>query len=117
MFFAQIPQATALGMGNWLVDGAAIATMVLVFLKIGDHFKRKPSIDAEFVTKDEFNRHVSHVNHKLEVMASEAVIGRRNLHKDIEHSTEKINDRIAEFSIDITNSVGELRGEMRRISK
>jgi len=117
VIFAQSPEATPLGIGNWLIDSAAIAALLLIFLKIIDHFKRKPSIDVEFVTKKEFNHHVDSVNHRLEVMNREAIEGRRNLHKDIERVQEKITDKLGEFSIEITNSVGELRGEMRRLGK
>jgi hypothetical protein len=54
---------------------------------------------------------------EMQKLRQEAVEGRRGLHKDIERNADKIADKFGEFSIEITNAVGELRGEMRRISK
>jgi hypothetical protein len=48
VFLAQeIPSADAAHLSNWLVDAAAAGAILLVFLKIIDHFKRKPSLEQE----------------------------------------------------------------------
>jgi hypothetical protein len=39
------PEATHLS--EWLVDAAGVAAVLLVFLKLFDHFKRKPSLEQE----------------------------------------------------------------------
>jgi hypothetical protein len=47
-FLAQeIPSADAAHLSNWLLDAAAVGAILLVFLKIIDHFKRKPSLEQE----------------------------------------------------------------------
>ena len=47
-FLAQeIPSADAAHLSNWLIDAAAVGAILLVFLKIIDHFKRKPSLEQE----------------------------------------------------------------------
>ena len=69
----------------------------------------------EFVERWEFNDHIKKMDDKFASLRSEAIEGRRGLHKDIERVQEKISDKLGEFAVEITNSVGELRGEMRRI--
>ena len=34
-------------LSSWLVDAAALGAILLVFLKVIDHFKRKPSLEQE----------------------------------------------------------------------
>lgn len=47
-FFAQeLPAPDAAHLSSWLVDAAALGAILLVFLKIIDHFKRKPSLEQE----------------------------------------------------------------------
>jgi hypothetical protein len=47
-FFAQdFPTPDAAHLSNWLVDAAALGAILLIFLKVIDHFKRKPSLEQE----------------------------------------------------------------------
>src|SRR5271170_6034226 len=34
-------------LSSWLIDAAALAAILLVFLKVIDHFKRRPSLEQE----------------------------------------------------------------------
>jgi hypothetical protein len=43
----EIPSADTAHLSNWLIDAAAFGAILLVFLKIIDHFKRKPSLEQE----------------------------------------------------------------------
>jgi hypothetical protein len=56
-------------------------------------FKPQPLIvkqHDEYVTKEEFNEHVSAMNQDLANMRREATEGRRNLHRDIEAMPQKV---------------------------
>ena len=43
----EIPEPDSAHFSAWLVDAAAMAAIVLVFLKVFDHFKRRPSLEQE----------------------------------------------------------------------
>ena len=43
----EVPPPDAAHLSSWLVDAAALGAILLVFLKIIDHFKRKPSLEQE----------------------------------------------------------------------
>jgi hypothetical protein len=43
----EVPPPDAVHLSAWLVDAAALAGMLLVFLKVIDHFKRRPSLEQE----------------------------------------------------------------------
>jgi flagellar biosynthesis/type III secretory pathway M-ring protein FliF/YscJ len=79
-----------------------------------------------FADKDETDQRFKHLEVKIEAsrvenktemekLRVEAVDGRRLLHKDIEALGKEIGDRIYKFSVETINSVGELRGELRRM--
>lgn len=76
------------------------------------HAVRMATFEEVEQVRNALNTHISDVNSRLQVMARDAVEGRRNLHKDIEKCEQNINERLME----LTNSVGELRGELRRIA-
>ncbi len=43
----EIPPPDPAHLSSWLVDAAALAAILLVFLKVIDHFKRRPSLEQE----------------------------------------------------------------------
>jgi hypothetical protein len=43
----ELPSPDAAHLSNWLIDAAAVGAILLVFLKVIDHFKRKPSLEQE----------------------------------------------------------------------
>jgi hypothetical protein len=48
LFLAQeIPSPDPERLSSWLIDAAALAAILLVFLKVIDHFKRRPSLEQE----------------------------------------------------------------------
>jgi hypothetical protein len=49
IFAQEVPAPDAAHLSAWLVDAAAVGAILLVFLKIIDHFKRKPSLEQETV--------------------------------------------------------------------
>jgi hypothetical protein len=46
-FAQEFPATDAAHLSSWLVDAAALGAILLIFLKIIDHFKRKPSLEQE----------------------------------------------------------------------
>src|ERR1700722_19147745 len=43
----EIPTPDPAHFSSWLIDAAALAAIPLVFLKVIDHFKRRPSLEQE----------------------------------------------------------------------
>ena len=43
----EVPSPDPERLSSWLVDAAALAAILLVFLKVIDHFKRRPSLEQE----------------------------------------------------------------------
>jgi hypothetical protein len=43
----EVPSPDAEHLSSWLIDAAAMAAILLVFLKVIDHFKRRPSLEQE----------------------------------------------------------------------
>ncbi len=43
----ELPAPDPQHLSSWLVDAAALAAILLVFLKVIDHFKRRPSLEQE----------------------------------------------------------------------
>jgi hypothetical protein len=134
MIFAEFAAPTSTQLTDFIVPLAALGAMVLIFLKIIEHFQKKGIVQplvvapqASYADKAETDRRFKHVESKIEAARIEnkdemeksrveAIEGRRLLHKDIAHVVERIGDKLGDFSLEITNSVGELRGEVRRIS-
>jgi len=43
----EVPSADPQHLSSWLIDAAALGAILLVFLKVIDHFKRRPSLEEE----------------------------------------------------------------------
>ena len=43
----EVPAPDPEHLSSWLIDAAALAAILLVFLKVIDHFKRRPSLEQE----------------------------------------------------------------------
>jgi len=43
----EVPAPDPVQLSSWLVDAAAVGAILLVFLKVIDHFKRRPSLEQE----------------------------------------------------------------------
>jgi len=43
----EVPAPDPTRLSAWLIDAAALAAILLVFLKVIDHFKRRPSLEEE----------------------------------------------------------------------
>jgi len=77
----EIPPPDPAHLSSWLVDAAALGAILLVFLKVIDHFKRRPSLEQELEKllrqlRTELNQ-VRHeqTEHLAEVRAAMAAVG------------------------------------------
>lgn len=108
-----IPPSTPEGMSSWMVDGAAIAALVLLVLNIVQHFKRKPPIEAELEKlllqmRAEVNQLRLETNSQLNEVRHE--IG--GAHQRVDMFTRDLNDKMQQLPgqvVDLLNKTGAIR--------
>src|SRR5471032_2808348 len=112
-FLAQeVPAPDPAHLSSWLVDAAALAAILLVFLKVIDHFKRRPSLEQELEKllrqiRSELNQiRVEHADHLAEIR------GRvEGAHQRVDHLTHDLNNKLQRLPgeiVDILHKTGVL---------
>lgn len=103
------------GTAEWLSVFFFLLGGVWMILKIIGHFTRKPAIEAEFVSKLEFSARFAELERQLASVRRQEQDHYDKLIEAGEGRANAIQDRLSEIALDLTNSVGELRGELRRM--
>ena len=108
----EVPMPDTARLSAWLVDAAALGAILLVFLKVFDHFKRKPSLEQELEKllrqiRSELNQiRVEHAEHLAEVR------GRvEGAHQRVDHLTHDLNNKLQRLPgeiVDILHKTGVL---------
>jgi enoyl-[acyl-carrier-protein] reductase (NADH) len=108
----EIPSPDMAHLSSWLIDAAALAAMLLVFLKVLDHFKRRPSLEQELEKllrqiRSELNQiRVEHAEHLAEVR------GRvEGAHQRVDHLTHDLNNKLQRLPgeiVDLLHKTGVL---------
>jgi Sec-independent protein translocase protein TatA len=95
MFAQDLPFPQASQLSEWLVDGAGSAAVLLVFLKLFDHFKRRPTLEQELEKllrqlrnemnelRQEQSAHLSEVRSRVE-----------GAHQRVDHLTHDLNNKL-----------------------
>jgi hypothetical protein len=115
-FLAQeAPGPETAAISSWLIDAAALAAMLLVFLKVIDHFKRRPSLEQELEKllrqiRSELNQiRVEHADHLAEIR------GRvEGAHQRVDHVTHDLNNKLQRLPgeiVDLLHKTGVLKGK------
>jgi len=112
-FLAQeVPMPDTARLSAWLIDAAALAAILLVFLKVFDHFKRRPSLEQELEKllrqiRSELNQiRVEHAEHLAEVRARV-----EGAHQRVDHLTHDLNNKLQRLPgeiVDILHKTGVL---------
>ena len=112
-FLAQeVPMPDTARLSSWLVDAAALGAILLVFLKVFDHFKRRPSLEQELEKllrqiRSELNQiRVEHAEHLAEVRARV-----EGAHQRVDHLTHDLNNKLQRLPgeiVDILHKTGVL---------
>jgi len=108
----EVPAPDTARLSAWLIDAAALAAILLVFLKVLDHFKRKPSLEQELEKllrqiRSELNQiRVEHAEHLAEIR------GRvEGAHQRVDHLTHDLNNKLQRLPgeiVDILHKTGVL---------
>ena len=107
-----VPAPDTARLSAWLIDAAALAAILLVFLKVLDHFKRRPSLEQELEKllrqiRSELNQiRVEHADHLAEIR------GRvEGAHQRVDHLTHDLNNKLQRLPgeiVDILHKTGVL---------
>ncbi len=108
----EVPAPDAAHFSAWLVDAAAMAAIVLVFLKVFDHFKRRPSLEQELEKLlRQLRTELNQVRHEQSSHLSE-VRGRvEGAHQRVDLLTHDLNNKLQLLPgeiVDILHKTGVL---------
>ena len=99
---AQIPTAAPAGIGQFLIQGAAVAGILLMVLRIAEFFKRQPPIEAEL--------------EKLLAMLRAEIFQLRQEHdkrlRDVHERIDGAHERIDLIARDLNRHLQELPGQI-----
>jgi enoyl-[acyl-carrier-protein] reductase (NADH) len=112
----EVPSPDTAHLSSWLIDAAALAAMLLVFLKVLDHFKRRPSLEQELEKllrqiRSELNQiRVEHAEHLAEIRSRV-----EGAHQRVDHLTHDLNNKLQRLPgeiVDLLHKTGVLpRGQ------
>jgi len=110
----ELPSPDAERLSSWLIDAAALAAILLVFLKVIDHFKRRPSLKQELEKllrqlRAELNQlrreqaeHIAQVRDRVE-----------GAHQRVDLLTHDLNNKLQHLPgeiVDLLHKTGVLKG-------
>jgi 7-keto-8-aminopelargonate synthetase-like enzyme len=108
----ELPMPDTARLSAWLIDAAALAAILLVFLKVLDHFKRRPSLEQELEKllrqiRSELNQtRVEHAEHLAEIRSRV-----EGAHQRVDHLTHDLNNKLQRLPgeiVDILHKTGVL---------
>jgi len=109
----EIPPPDAAHLSSWLVDAAALAAILLVFLKVIDHFKRRPSLEQELdKLLRQLRTELNQVRHEQTDHLAE-VRGRvEGAHQRVDALTHDLNNKLQRLPgeiVDLLHKTGVLK--------
>jgi 7-keto-8-aminopelargonate synthetase-like enzyme len=100
----EIPLPQADHLSSWLVDAAALAAMLLVFLKVLDHFKRRPSLEQELEKLLRQLRHeLNQLRHEQTSHLSEVRARIEGAHQRVDLLTHDLNNKLQRLPAEIVD--------------
>jgi hypothetical protein len=104
-FLAQeIPTPAPEHLSSWLIDAAALAAMLLVFLKVLEHFKRKPSLEQELEKLlRQLRTELNQLRHEQTAHLSEVRARVEGAHQRVDHLTHDLNNKLQRLPAEIVD--------------
>ncbi len=101
-------------LSSWLVDAAALAAILLVFLKVIDHFKRRPSLEQELEKLlRQLRAELNQLRHEQAEHLAEVRTRVEGAHQRVDHLTHDLNNKLQRLPgeiVDILHKTGVLKG-------
>ncbi len=104
VYAQEIPPPDPAHLSSWLVDAAALAAILLVFLKVIDHFKRRPSLEQELEKLlRQLRTELNQLRHEQAEHLSE-VRGRvEGAHQRVDLLTHDLNNKLQRLPAEIVD--------------
>jgi hypothetical protein len=104
-FLAQeIPAPEPNHLSSWLIDAAAVGAMLLVFLKVIDHFKRRPSLEQELEKLlRQLRTELNQLRHEQTAHLSEVKARVEGAHQRVDHLTHDLNNKLQRLPAEIVD--------------
>jgi hypothetical protein len=98
----EVPSADAAHFSAWLTDAAALAAILLIFLKVIDHFKRRPSLEQE----------LEKLLHQIRAELNQLRHEQSSQLSDVRARVEGAHQRVDLLTHDLNNKLQRLPGEI-----
>lgn len=110
----EIPQPEAAHLSSWLVDAAALAAILLVFLKVIDHFKRRPSLEQELEKLlRQIRAELNQLRHEQSSHLAEVRARVEGAHQRVDLLTHDLNNKLQRLPgeiVDLLHKTGVIKG-------
>jgi len=108
----EIPTPDPAHFSSWLIDAAALAAILLVFLKVIDHFKRRPSLEQELEKLlRQLRTELNQVRHEQAEHLNEIRLRVEGAHQRVDHLTHDLNNKLQRLPgeiVDLLHKTGVL---------
>lgn len=108
----EIPPADPVSVSTWLFDAASVAAMLLVVLKIIDHFKRRPSLEQELEKLlRQIRAELNQLRHEQTAHLSEVRARVEGAHQRVDLLTHDLNNKLQRLPgeiVDLLHKTGVL---------
>jgi hypothetical protein len=95
VFAQEVPTPDAEHLSSWLIDAAAVGAILLVFLKIIDHFKRRPSLEQELEKLlKQIRSELNQLRHEQSTHLSEVRSRVEGAHQRVDLLTHDLNNKL-----------------------
>jgi hypothetical protein len=100
----EMPLPEAAHLSAWLVDAAGAAAVLLVFLKLFDHFRRKPSLEQELEKLlRQLRTEMNQLRHEQSAHLSEVKSRVEGAHQRVDHLTHDLNNKLQRLPAEIVD--------------
>jgi hypothetical protein len=104
LFAQDLPFPEATHLSEWLVDAAGIAAVLLVFLKLFDHFKRKPSLEQELEKLlRQLRTEMNQLRHEQSAHLAEVKSRVEGAHQRVDLLTHDLNNKLQRLPAEIVD--------------
>jgi hypothetical protein len=100
----EVPSPDPERLSSWLIDAAALAAILLVFLKVIDHFKRRPSLEQELEKLlRQLRAELNQLRHEQTEHITEIRSRVEGAHQRVDHLTHDLNNKLQRLPGDIVD--------------
>ncbi len=112
-FAQEVPTPDAVNLTSWLIDAAAAAAILLVFLKVVEHFKRKPTLEQELEKLlRQIRAEITDLHQQQSIQLAEVRARIDGAHQRVDALTHDLNNKLQRLPgeiVDLLHKTGGLK--------